>query len=204
MPRSSTLVVLAAVLVCGGSLRAQQRDCWQRDCPDDTTFVEDSLPGVANSDGNFVALTAWARNHGMPSFEGYSVSIGWTGQAVTPDVHSNPEARRYRTSVRETVAEGPNFADHFALVWWGCGSPCVRFLIVDLSTGRTYSNGEQLVTRPMFRRDSRLIVEDPTGFMTDSIGHPGFPRVRYWEWTGRNLRLIASMDTDTLPVRVQF
>ena len=206
MRAPSALVFLTVASLFGGrSARAQHNGCWQRDCPSETTFPGDSeLPGVANAWTNLVALTSWARDHGMPAFERYKVPLLWTARPVPPDVRADPVARRYRTRIRETVRDGANFADHYALVWWGCGSPCVGFLIVDVQTGRAYSNGEQLVRPPMYRRDSRLIVEDPTGFMTDSLGHPGFPFVRNWEWTGTQLRLVGSLSTDTLPVRIQL
>ena len=199
------LVALTATLVLSPCSWGQRADCWQKNCPGDTTFAVDSLrPGVANAWTNIVALTPWARKRGMPGFEQYAVPLRWTGPTAAPDLRTNPEARRYRTRVRKTVRRGANFSDHYAVVWWGCGSPCVGFLIVDLQTGRAYSNGEQLARPPMFRRDSRLIIEDPTGFMSDSLGHPGFPLVRYWEWTGAQLRLAASFSTDTLPVRIEL
>ena len=206
MKGSATILLLtAASLATGSAAYGQHNTCWQKDCPGETTFPGDSLlPGVSNAWTNIVAVTPWARDRGMPGFEQYTVPLRWRGPSGTPDVHSDAIALRYRTRIRETVRNGANFADHYAVVWWGCGSPCVGFLIVDLQTGRAYSNREQLVSPPMFRRDSRLIIEDPSGFMTDSLGHPGFPFVRYWEWTGTRLRLVASMSTDTLPVRVRL
>ncbi len=33
---------------------------------------------------------------------------------------------------------GPNFAGHFVIVRWGCGSPCLMAAIVDLRTGRVF------------------------------------------------------------------
>jgi len=54
----------------------------------------------------------------------------------------------------------------------------------------------------MFRRDSRLVIEDPTGFVTDSLGHPMFPLLRYWVWTGTRLVVQAQVKVDTLGVRL--
>jgi hypothetical protein len=33
---------------------------------------------------------------------------------------------------------GPNFAGHYVIVTWGCGSSCLMMAIVDLKTGRVF------------------------------------------------------------------
>jgi hypothetical protein len=52
------------------------------------------------------------------------------------DLNSNPVARRYRTVLRLAMPEGPNFAGHYRLVHWGCGTSCAMFAVVNLRTGR--------------------------------------------------------------------
>jgi hypothetical protein len=42
------------------------------------------------------------------------------------------------TTGRELAAAGPNFAGHYVIVKWGCGSPCLMAAIVDLKTGRVF------------------------------------------------------------------
>ena len=34
------------------------------------------------------------------------------------------------------MAEGPNYAGHYRLAVWGCGSGCAMFAAVDLNTGK--------------------------------------------------------------------
>jgi hypothetical protein len=65
------------------------------------------------------------------------------------------EQTRYRTRIREAAryghgvrasgdseklmdGPGPNFAGHYIVVTWGCGSQCVMGAIVDLKTGIVY------------------------------------------------------------------
>jgi len=52
------------------------------------------------------------------------------------DLTSNPVARKYRTVLRLAISEGPNFAGHYRLVHWGCGTSCAMFAVVNLRTGR--------------------------------------------------------------------
>lgn len=44
--------------------------------------------------------------------------------------------RQFRTRIREGARKGPNFAGHYTVADWGCGSGCVSFVIVDAKTGR--------------------------------------------------------------------
>src|SRR4051812_50005206 len=44
-------------------------------------------------------------------------------------------ARSFRTRLREGAKAGPNFAGHYTIVQWGCGSGCADFAIVDANTG---------------------------------------------------------------------
>lgn len=61
------------------------------------------------------------------------------------------DQRLFRTRIREGVAKGtgvlrdgkeqpgPNFAGHYIVVRWPCGSPCGMMAIVDAETGKFYS-----------------------------------------------------------------
>ena len=70
-----------------------------------------------------------------PSFETYRVI---REQVAFPKLNlaSNPIGRKYRTVLRLAIKEGPNYAGHYRLVYWGCGTSCAMFAIVNLKTGR--------------------------------------------------------------------
>jgi len=36
-------------------------------------------------------------------------------------------------------ASGPNFAGHYFVIRWGCGSDCLMMAIIDAKTGKVYS-----------------------------------------------------------------
>ncbi len=46
----------------------------------------------------------------------------------------------FRTRIRNGVAAGskPNFAGHYFVIEWGCGSQCVMMATIDAKTGKVY------------------------------------------------------------------
>jgi hypothetical protein len=118
-----------------------------------------------------VALV-WAQNPQVrPRFEDYPVKEVFKGNPAPP-VLTGLEERRFRTVIRQGVAKGwgvedagtgeehtspgPNFAGHFAIVKWGCGSPCLMAAIVDLGTGRVFP--------PPFHGPSHAYFQVPWAF----------------------------------------
>ncbi|MDE3168973.1 MAG: hypothetical protein KGL75_02425, partial [Acidobacteriota bacterium] len=71
-----------------------------------------------------------------PNFGSYSAAIPATSRPDRLDLESNPVARTYRTVLRTQAAQGPNFAGHYRVAAWGCGSSCTMFAVVDLDTGK--------------------------------------------------------------------
>lgn len=60
----------------------------------------------------------------------------FTGEPAEVDFSSMPEAYLYRTTIRDQAKEGPNFAGHYTVATWGCGTECEGYAIVDAITGR--------------------------------------------------------------------
>jgi len=52
------------------------------------------------------------------------------------DLSSNPIAKTYRTVLRQELAKGPNYAGHYRVAIWGCGSSCAMFAVINLKTGQ--------------------------------------------------------------------
>lgn len=75
-----------------------------------------------------------ARN-GSPQFEQYPISESWFGTAAPIKLKTHSD-RLFRTQFRNAAKEPPNFAGHFRLTMWGCGTQCIEGGIVDLSTGQ--------------------------------------------------------------------
>ncbi len=100
-----------------------------------------------------------------PRFEDYPVREVYRGP-VAPVRLDSRRARMFRSRLREDSRSGPNFAGHYAVVVWGCGTGCAQMGVVDSKTGRVYfppleymdiPDVENEATRG-FRPDSRLLV----------------------------------------------
>ncbi len=129
---------------------------------------------------------------GQWSFKNYSVSDQFSGKPAKPLLATTHE-RNFRTMIRTQVNKGPNFAGHFTLAQWGCGSPCISFVIVDAQSGTIYDFKEPIgcldengVDAALdFRLNSRLVIA--TGF-SEKLGCG----TNFYEWNGKKLTLIHS------------
>ena len=73
-----------------------------------------------------------------PQFEEYSVVEKYGGSVATPDVKSHPRSREFRTMIRNGAKDGPNFAGHYTIVFWGCGAGCISLALADAITGKVF------------------------------------------------------------------
>jgi hypothetical protein len=86
----------------------------------------------------------------LPRFEDYPVGQIFKGTPAAPILDTH-EKRLYRTRIREGVAKGlgvsrdgkedqpgANFAGHYVIVEWQCGSPCGMMAMVDAVSGKVY------------------------------------------------------------------
>jgi hypothetical protein len=74
-----------------------------------------------------------------PAFSLYPVTQDAPLKIAPLDLKSSPLAQRYCTVIRNQLKQGPNFAGHYAVVSWGCGSCCFEFAIVDTRNGKVLS-----------------------------------------------------------------
>ncbi len=74
---------------------------------------------------------------GLPAFEQYKVKVS-TAKPKPIKLAGNRDARMFRTRLREALADGVNFAGHFVLATWGCGTSCLQGAIIDTNTGVVY------------------------------------------------------------------
>jgi hypothetical protein len=87
-----------------------------------------------------LALVAWpqAADGRFPRFLDYPASDIFSGKPVPPKL-VRPADRLFRSQIRDGAAKGPNFAGHYSIVKWGCGSQCVSFAVVDAKNGEVYA-----------------------------------------------------------------
>jgi hypothetical protein len=99
-----------------------------------------------------------------PEFRGYSVSETFTGKPALP-ILTTARQRSYRTTILEDAQNDPNFAGHYRIIRWGCGSSCVCFALADSQSGRVHDAPFDFVAFPAyvepygleFKLDSRLL-----------------------------------------------
>lgn len=130
-----------------------------------------------------------------PKFEKYPVPIRFKGKPAHVDFTHNPSARRFRTVIREGASKGPNFADHYRVVTWGCGSSCQSFAIVNSVTGKVYMPRISTCYGLICRRESNLLITDPIdSSIMEDFGNdiPSWLITRYYLWDGNKLKQIDS------------
>lgn len=152
-----------------------------------------------------------------PSFERYAVKVERVARSPRVDLHSNWRARMFRTNLREAAKEGaksgPNFAGHYALASWGCGTGCLDWALVDLRTGKV-STDENMFSlennRVDFRRENEdnayakkrhatyefgVMLYRPDSSLLVTLGQPNEDESRdgmaYYHWTGKHFEKIA-------------
>lgn len=101
------------------------------------------------------------------SFDDFKVGSIDHKKYANLDLKSNKDASNFRTRLTEGYSsDTANFAGHYSLVYWGCGSPCQSSLVIDRKTGKIYdSPGASLGYD--FRVQSRMLMVNPP----DSSGY---------------------------------
>jgi hypothetical protein len=69
----------------------------------------------------------------LPKQSDYSVPR-YNGKVHAPILESKHH-RMFRTAIREAAKQSSNFAGHYVIADWGCGTGCTQFVILDALTG---------------------------------------------------------------------
>jgi hypothetical protein len=143
-----------------------------------------------------------------PSFDKFLVPAPelFKGNPASPHLKT-PGQRRFRTMIRQTAAKGANFAGHFALAEWGCGTACVQAAIVDVQSGEVYdgpfgllpgsafyfgTGDDEVEVGMSYHLDSRLLI---------AAGCPNFQKcgTYFYEWIGSEFKLLRRVPMKQLP-----
>ncbi len=95
-------------------------------------------------------------------FAQYPAPAPYKGKPAPPKLTTRSQ-REFRTVLRQGAQKGPNFAGHYTVVEWGCGSNCVVFAVVDAANGKVYERdmppiNNQYPCGLSYRLESRLFV----------------------------------------------
>ena len=104
----------------------------------------------------------------LPEFSDFSVSDEsiFTGTPA-PAILSSEIDKSFKTRVKDAAKAEVNFAGHYTLSSWGCGSGCEQVVVVDAETGKTvwlpfflyYSPTDPEVEEGLeYKKDSKLLI----------------------------------------------
>ncbi len=132
-----------------------------------------------------------------PDFTQYKTEKIFKLKPAPVKLASHPNAKKYRTMLKMGAKEGPNFAGHYTIVTWGCGTACQELAIADAVNGSVYFcpelklNAYHMVTdgsEPfVFQRDSKLIIVTGSPNDTEETG------IFYFVWEKKKLRRVYAV-----------
>ncbi len=109
------------------------------------------------------------------NFDDYAVSNVFRGTPARPHIVEKQHLE-FRTAITEAAAKGANFAGHYTIAQWDCGSDCLSLVIIDETTGKLFSPPFKVLTTPqvqgteddpahefkgaVFQLKSRLLILD--------------------------------------------
>jgi hypothetical protein len=151
-----------------------------------------------------------------PSFDAYAVPVQHVTHAPRVQLRT-PRARLYRTQLRDAARmgaqTGANFAGHYRLASWGCGTGCLSWGLVDLKTGRVAFDNKMFTlenARVDFSREKEdgdyarqrrafyefgVLAYRPDSSLLMTLGQPNEDAARdgmaFYHWTGKTFRRIA-------------
>jgi len=141
----------------------------------------------------------------IPRYEAFPTPVTPNLKPAKVDLKSHPRAARYRTRLSEGAGEGPNFAGHFTVVGWGCGTSCAQWAVVDASTGAVYFPPDEIALISTVHVDIAEGEPEPDfyglRFRKDStlsmiLGAPNEDDSRegilFYKWTGKTFEFLKA------------
>ena len=105
-----------------------------------------------------LSFDANAQSSNVPRFQDHRVAKSFSGKPAPVNLRSHPKARLFRTMLKLSAAKGPNFAGHYTIGTWGCGSDCRIVAVINAVDGRVYFAPFQVSTGATFHIDSNLFI----------------------------------------------
>jgi hypothetical protein len=139
-------------------------------------------------------------------FEDYAVTEVWNGPPAGAKITSASK-KMFRTNLSEAAQQPPNFAGHYRVAVWGCGTRCESGAVIDLKTGDVFHLPSVLSTQELkqwiyctsvydkggltYRTDSQLMVLK-CGAGADEQGN-NTPDTYYFRWANSHFHLLSHM-----------
>lgn len=136
-------------------------------------------------------LLAWettlAATTKTPMFEEYPAKTVSIQEICKVDWASHPDAKIFRTRLREAIGQKPDFAGYYKVATWGCGTMCQTTALIDARDGKVYFAPFTSLLGVEHRTNSRLLIENPPAevkaYVKDSgESKPKWLETIYWQW----------------------
>jgi hypothetical protein len=150
-----------------------------------------------------ISLSTFAQR-GTPTFAQYPARVEKL-RNIQVDLKSNKYARNYRTNLRNAAKDGVNFAGHFVVANWGCGTNCSETAIIDGRNGKVFfpetlqgatfgfcdlGDADEPIE---YKKNSRLFILK--GFKSGDLDKKNSKcGYYYFEWTGTALRQVKLIE----------
>jgi hypothetical protein len=92
-----------------------------------------------------------------PQFRDFPAEQIYRGSPAAPKIVTRDE-RTFRTMIRLGAKADVEFAGHYSVPRWGCGTDCNEFVIVDSITGTVYDVPFSVVELP----GRKVTAQEPT------------------------------------------
>jgi hypothetical protein len=112
------------------------------------------------------------------------------GKSATPDVTKSALGRQYQSVIRNHVAGPAEFAGHYRVAEYGCGSTCHSFIVVDMISGKVFP-GPSAALGADFQTQSRLFVTDPSSLDVNGFRERMGIRSVSFAWNERSKSFVA-------------
>lgn len=152
----------------------------------------------------FLACGSIGFAQSTPTLTQYAVKVE-NIRNVKVNLKSHKNANMFRTNLRNAAKEGVNFAGHYILTTWGCGTNCSQSAIIDARNGRVFFPNELEGagfgfcdlpddTEPsVYKANSRLLIL--SGFKGGDLDNrDGRCGIYYLEWTGTKFRQVKFVE----------
>jgi hypothetical protein len=157
--------------------------------------------------GSAAALCAQASASSKePRFEDYPADVDTHLKPAAPQFKTGGQ-RRFRTMIRESVEKGVNFAGHYTIAEWGCGSGCMQMAVVDLRTGDVYDGPfgalpkarMSLIPNADVDKTGIFYQEDSSLFIARGCPNEKACGAYFFEWTGAQFKLLRRIHLKSPP-----
>ena len=126
----------------------------------------------------------------LHSFKDFEVTETFEGTPALPDFGSSPEAKDFKTAIGRATVAGPNFAGHYTVAEWGCGTSCQMHAVIDAKTGAIVGYGFGSALGAEYYLNSRLLILNPPRFIESKETTPPGVSIEYYELRNGELLLI--------------